>query len=93
MYDAKNGWAANRGKNKGCGIAALLLMLVLALLIVGGCAEDKNWQKQEPADNGLTCKVLSVLFHVSLCHDTQRGVTCWLTDQGISCLPDSEVSW
>jgi len=92
MYDESNGWAANRNKNKGCGAAGATLILLAILVVVAGCAYDFNMKKV--GEDGSVTTVLTCERAdgsggtVSICHDARRNVTCWLFEQGISCLPD-----
>lgn len=53
----------------------------LAVLAMSGCEQSAQTYQPEPGDGR----------HVSVFHDDEKGVTCWLyggTNGGISCIPD-----
>lgn len=64
-------------------------MAVAALML--GCGENAPpGAAQAAGDKGLFGD--DPRFVVRYHHDSERGVSCWFTSNGISCLPDSALS-
>jgi hypothetical protein len=71
------------------GLTTMLLVVVFILGVVG-VALFKTSPPPPARDTGVTAELVNNTGPATWrTHDAARGATCWVTHNGISCLPDS----